>query len=87
MRRAQQERLTRPVEAKRELGNILKSTTASASREKMTRERINLLFPQHQDQSKSQKTLMKRRRSLDFGDLADLDNLPKLSTPAWRTLV
>ena len=87
MRRAQQERLTRPVETKRELGNVLKSTTASASRERMTREKINLLFPQHQDQPKSQQTLMKRRRSLDFGDLANLDNLPKLATPAWRTLV
>ena len=85
MRRAHQERLTRPVEARRELGNVLKSTAASASRERGTREKINLLFPHSQDQSKQ--TLMKRRRSLDFGDLAHLDNLPKLATPAWRTLV
>ena len=86
MRRLEQERVTRPVQARRELDNILRRTVASDSREKATRDKIETLFPRPMDPA-SKKSFMKRRRSLDFGDLAHLDNLPKLATPAWRTLV
>ena len=86
MKRLQQERVTRPVQARRELDSLLRSTAASGSRDKATRDKISLLFPQPRGQSDKQ-FFMKRRRSLDFGDLAHLDNLPKLATPAWRTLV
>ena len=86
MRRVEAERVTRGVQARRELDNLLRRTVASDSREKATREKIETLFPRPGDQNNKQ-SFMKRRRSLDFGDLAHLDNLPKLASPAWRTLV
>ena len=86
MKRLQQERVTRPVQARRELDSLLRRTVASDSRERATREKIETLFPRPRDQNNKQ-SFMKRRRSLDFGDLAHLDNLPKLASPAWRTLV
>ena len=64
---------------------------ASASRERSTREGRQLTSPGHGGEAGAGgcNTFrgFPRRRSLDYGDLYHLHNLPKLSTPAWRTLV
>ena len=63
------ERVSRPVQARRELATVTRATLASSAR-------------QHQRQDTRQ-----RRRSLDYGELYTIHNLPKLATPEWRTLV
>ena len=63
------ERVSRPVEARRELATVTRATLASSAR-------------QHQRQDTRQ-----RRRSLDYGELYTIHNLPSLATPEWRTLV
>ena len=73
--------------ARRELDSLLKETQASISREKATKERINLNLQLNQNSTCNNFKYFQRRRSLDFGDLYHLHNLPKLSTPEWRTLV
>ena len=91
-KRQQLEKLTRPVLARREIDNIFKGTVASTNREKATKEKINLLFPPSQkppiERGKSDMCAdFIRRRSLDGGDLYHLDNLPRLGSAQWRTLV
>ena len=81
------ERIQRPVMARRELDSLLKETQASISREKATKEKINLNLQRNQNSTCNNFKHFQRRRSLDFGDLYHLHNLPKLSTPEWRTLV
>ena len=91
-KRQQLEKLTRPVLARREIDNIFKGTIASSSREKATKDKIDLLFPPSERSSLERRKSdlcadFTRRRSLDGGDLYHLDNLPKLANPEWRTLV
>ena len=91
-KRQQLEKLTRPVLARREIDSIFKGTIASSNREKITKDKIDLLFPPtKQSPLERRKSDMCadyiRRRSLDGGDLYHLENLPKLGSPSWRTLV
>ena len=75
------------------MDTALRSTLASASRERataFTREQRELTSPGHQEAGSGVCRTFRsfpRRRSLDYGDLYHLHNLPKLSTPEWRTLV
>ena len=80
-KKQQQERLTRQVQARRELDNVFRSTVSSSSRDRETRDRINLCFPSADIRQKQNFRQFNRRRSLDFGDLYHLHNLPKLATP------
>ena len=79
------------MQARRELDTALRSTLASASRERAaaaSREARQLTSPGHGEAGGCNTfRSFPRRRSLDFGDLYHLHNLPKLSTPEWRTLV
>ena len=81
------------MQARRELDSALRSTLASASRDRASaaareqREEV-MTSPGHREPGAcSTFRNFPRRRSLDYGDLYHLHNLPKLSTPAWRTLV
>ena len=87
--RQRRQRVNRTIEARRDIDNILRSTVSSSCREREIKERINLNLPPEMKtgSKKNNKKLHQRRRSLDFGDLYHLHNLPKLSTPEWRTLV
>ena len=91
-RRLRQERLNRPSQARRDVDNVFKRTISSSYRERETKERINLNLPRDVKAGKvgtgkKGNRSFQRRRSLDFGDLYHLQNLPKLAIPEWRTLV
>ena len=88
-KRLQLERLQRPVQARRELDTALRSTLASASRERASRSSARARREEGGRGGGARASIKNfpRRRSLDYGDLYHLHNLPKLSTPEWRTLV
>ena len=57
-----------------------------------TKEKIDLLFPPPEAsrpplERRRSDCDFSRRRSFDGGDIYHLDNLPKLASPQWRTLV
>ena len=89
-RRQQLERLTRPVLARREQdSSVTRPTAATAARAK---DRISLVFsagagPGLQRGKSDLGPRAGRRRSVDGGDIYHLDNLPRLASPQWRSLV
>ena len=87
-KKQQLERLTRPVLVRRESDSLFKATKSSSEREKQTKEQIDLIFTPNSSSSDSSEKMSEgspRRRSV--GDLYTIDNLPRLATPQWRTLV